>query len=149
METDVRLNSRPAEMSVKDRLGRLQPHSLVIAVEQLGQALDCARRQLRQQGSQAVGRLWPAARIAAGASHPVTEAVTRHENLQRARRRMIRLASQRGSGPLNHALAVCAHSISARAVSLTWSSARPWASAASAAALNAVSSLSPRCRACR
>jgi hypothetical protein len=36
MEANVRLNCRSAEMSVTDRLGRLQAHSLIAAVEQLG-----------------------------------------------------------------------------------------------------------------
>ena len=36
MEADVRLDCRPAEMSVEDRLCRLQAHSFVAAVEQLG-----------------------------------------------------------------------------------------------------------------
>jgi len=39
-ETDVCLDCRPAEMPVEDRPGGLQTHSLVVAVEQLAQALD-------------------------------------------------------------------------------------------------------------
>jgi hypothetical protein len=38
----ARLDGRPAEMPIEDRLGRLQAHSLVAAVEQVAQALDCA-----------------------------------------------------------------------------------------------------------
>jgi hypothetical protein len=50
MEADVCLDCWPAKMSVKDGLSRLQAHSLVVAVEQLAQALDCTKRQLRQPG---------------------------------------------------------------------------------------------------
>ena len=46
METDLRLDRRPAQMAIEDRLGRLQTHSLVTAVQQLAQSLHRARRQL-------------------------------------------------------------------------------------------------------
>jgi hypothetical protein len=41
-ETDICPDRRSAEISVEDRLGRLQMHSLIGAIEQLAQTLDCA-----------------------------------------------------------------------------------------------------------
>jgi hypothetical protein len=66
-------------MAIEDRLRCFEPDALIVAVQQLAQALDRARRQLAQPGLDHLGDTGPAARIGATARQPVSAFVAFHQ----------------------------------------------------------------------
>src|SRR5262249_22439150 len=79
-EADVRLDRRPAEMSVEDCLRGLEPNALVFAVQQFAQALHSARGQLTQRSLDLFRDARPAARIGTAAGEPVSARVAFHHD---------------------------------------------------------------------
>ena len=76
---DIGLDCRSAQMAVEDCLRRLELDALVIAVQQLAQALYSTRGQLAQRSLDHIWDAGPAARIGAATWQPVSALVAFHD----------------------------------------------------------------------